>query len=63
MDCFVTRGKGDDRMVRTILLDGRKIEYEFQRKRVRNLNLRVRADGSVAVSAATGVPMAMSVCR
>ena len=58
MDCFVTRGKGDDRMVRTILLDGRKIEYEFQRKRVRNLNLRVRADGSVAVSAATGVPMA-----
>ena len=27
------------------------VEYELTRKRVRNINLRVRADGTVAVSA------------
>lgn len=44
-------------MQRTIVLDGRKIEYEFLRKKVKNMNLRVRADGSVVVSAAKGVPI------
>lgn len=30
------------------------VRYEFKRKRVKNINLRVRADGSVAVSGAPG---------
>jgi len=37
-------------MLKTILLDGRSLEYEFERKRVRNINLRIRHDGSVYVS-------------
>lgn len=34
------------------------MRYEFKRKRVKNINLRVRADGSVAVSAPLGAPLA-----
>ena len=34
------------------------VEYELTRKRVRNINLRVRADGTVAASAAPRVPAA-----
>ena len=34
------------------------VRYEFKRKRVQNINLRVRADGSVAVSAPLGAPLA-----
>ena len=34
------------------------VRYEFKRKRVKNINLRVRADGSVAVSASLGAPLA-----
>ena len=34
------------------------MRYEFTRKRVKNINLRVRADGSVAVSAPLGAPLA-----
>ena len=34
------------------------VRYEFKRKRVKNINLRVRADGSVAVSAPLGTPPA-----
>lgn len=34
------------------------VRYEFERKRVKNINLRVRADGSVAVSAPLGAPLA-----
>ena len=34
------------------------VRYEFKRKRVKNINLRVRADGSVAVSAPLGAPLA-----
>lgn len=37
-------------MLKTILLDGKSVEYEFERKRVRNINLRIRHDGSVYVS-------------
>lgn len=33
------------------------IEYSFARKNVKNINLRIRADGSVAVSAPRGVPL------
>lgn len=45
-------------MTKTIDLNGRKIEYELERKRVKNINLRVRADG-VHVSASRLVPMAV----
>lgn len=38
-------------MKRTMQHRGVTLEYEFAPKRVKNLNLRVRADGSVAVSA------------
>ncbi len=34
------------------------VRYEFKRKRVKIINLRVRADGSVAVSAPLGAPLA-----
>ena len=37
-------------MNQTILLRGRVITYELERKPVKNLNLRIRADGSVHVS-------------
>lgn len=40
-----------------IQINGREIEYELERKRVRNINLRVRADGSVYVSAPRYVPL------
>lgn len=42
-------------MKRTITLDGKKIEYELERKRVKNLNLRIRPDLSIYVSANTRV--------
>ena len=38
-------------MQRTIRLEGRAVSYELERKRVKNINLRIRADGSVYVSA------------
>ena len=38
-------------MTRTVTVDGQEIRYELERKEVRNLNLRVRPDGSVRVSA------------
>lgn len=42
--------------VRVVSLAG--IEVELTRKRVRNINLRVRSDGTVCVSAAPRVPLA-----
>ena len=36
--------------------NGKKIEYEIERKRVKNINLRVKADCTVAVSASKSVP-------
>ena len=42
--------------VRTVDCGGRTVTYILTRKRVKNLNLRVRPDGSVAVSAAQRVP-------
>jgi len=36
---------------RTIVLRGRRVEYELERKRVRRVNLRIRIDGSLHVSA------------
>ena len=41
---------------RTILIDGRPLQYSLERKCVKNLNLHVRKDGSVYVSANTTVP-------
>ncbi len=45
-------------MNKVILSDGRAIEYELNIKSVKNINLRVRRDGSVAVSASRRVPIA-----
>ena len=45
-------------MQKTITIDGERIEYTLERKRVKNINLRVRGDGSVYVSAPRLVPMA-----
>ncbi len=41
-----------------ILLRGRTVTYELTRKSVKNINLRVRRDGSVAVSAPRSVSLA-----
>ena len=38
-------------MKRTLLLEGRAIPYELTQKPVKNINIRVHADGSVKVSA------------
>ena len=46
------------RSTRAISCPGGEVRYELERKRVRNINLRVRRDGSVYASAAPGVPAA-----
>ena len=43
-------------MRKTLHFQGRTIEYELTRKKVKNLNLRLRSDGTVAVSAPRLVP-------
>lgn len=43
-------------MIRHIELDNIKIEYDLQRKNVKNINLRVKSDGTVSVSANEKVP-------
>ena len=45
-------------MTRRIVLSGRAVDYALERKRVKNLNLRVKSDGSVHVSAPYLVPQA-----
>ena len=45
-------------MLKTITLRGRRVEYTLERKRVKNINLRMRRDGSIYVSAARMVPQA-----
>lgn len=35
----------------TIVLDGKSIEYVFEHKRVKNINMRIRNDGSIYISA------------
>lgn len=42
-------------MIHTILLDGKEIQYNLERKNVKNINLRIKPDGSVYVSANTSV--------
>ena len=46
-------------MNKTLHLDGRTIEYELERKRVKNINLRIRPDGSIYVSAPKIAPTAV----
>lgn len=42
---------------RTAVIEGKQIAYELERKNVKNLNLHVRKDGSVYVSANNRVPL------
>lgn len=44
-------------MQRTVVIEGMQIVYELERKSVKNLNLHVRKDGSVYVSANSCVPV------
>jgi predicted metal-dependent hydrolase len=43
--------------VRTVFWEGQSLSYQLERKAVKNLNLRVRPDGSVYVSAPGSVPL------
>lgn len=56
----------DKLMQRTILFEGREIIYQLEAKPVQNINLRIRKDGTVFVSANPAVPAAevdAFVCR
>ena len=44
------RGSFHNDMQKTIMLDGRPISYELEVKPVKNINLRIRPDGSIHVS-------------
>lgn len=44
-------------MKKTIILNGHEVSYDLQRKRVKNINLRIKADMSVSVSASSAVPI------
>lgn len=44
--------------LRRIVLNGQDIEYELHRKQVKNINLRIRQDGTVYVSASPAVSLA-----
>ncbi|MBQ9914791.1 MAG: DUF45 domain-containing protein [Clostridia bacterium] len=46
-------------MIYEISLKGRTVSYELVRKKVKNINLRIKADGSVFVSASRLVPKAV----
>lgn len=43
---------------RSIILNGRALHYELVRKSVKNVNLRIKPDGKVCVSASRAVPVA-----
>lgn len=43
-------------MIKEIVLNGKKIEYDLQRKDVKNVNLRIKADRTISVSANARVP-------
>ena len=42
-------------MIKTINLNGREISYNLERKNVKNINLRIKADQSIYVSASVRV--------
>ena len=43
-------------MIKSIELAGKSIRYDFQCKKVKNINLRIKPDGSISVSANRRVP-------
>ena len=43
-------------MIKEIVLNGKRIEYDLQRKDVKNINLRIKADRTISVSANARVP-------
>lgn len=43
-------------MIKNILLGGKRVEYDLQRKDVKNINLRIKADRTIFVSANPRVP-------
>ncbi len=45
-------------MIREIILNGKKIQYEFLYKNVKNINIRIKPDGKINVSASRHVPQA-----
>lgn len=46
-------------MTHTVTVGDRKITYELTRKKVKNINLRIKPDGTVHVSASTAVTIAV----
>ena len=44
---------------RTLQLSQGSLSYELTRKKVKNINLRIKSDGSISVSAAKSVPLAV----
>lgn len=46
-------------MTHTVTVGDRKITYELARKKVKNINLRIKPDGTVHVSASTAVTIAV----
>ena len=46
-------------MIREIVLNGRKVCYQLERKEVKNINLRIKADQSIYMSANNCVPDAV----
>jgi predicted metal-dependent hydrolase len=44
-------------MIRQIDLNGKNVNYEYQQKEVKNINLRIKSDKSVIVSANSSVPI------
>lgn len=51
-----SKGSSSERTKQLRLPDGQQITYTLKRKRVKNINLRVRPDGTVTVSAPLRVP-------
>ena len=47
------------KMIREIELNNRTVKYDLQHKRVKNINLRIRPDGSIGVSAHKKIPQAV----
>lgn len=52
----MSTSKKTKKAVRPIVLGGRSLSYECVRKKVKNINIRIRPDGSVTVSAPSSVP-------
>jgi len=44
-------------MIKTIILNGMSVQYDLQRKKVKNINLRIKSDQSIFVSANDSIPL------